>query len=119
MALSFFLYGLTAVGLGLASNFWLYIAIMAAAGVFIPLFNTPAVVMLQSTVDPAFMGRVFSVVSMVGSIMMPAGMLIFGPLADTISIDYMLIGTGTVIALLTIPFVSSKVLREAGRIKAS
>jgi DHA3 family macrolide efflux protein-like MFS transporter len=115
MALAFFLFGLTAVGLGLTPNFWLYIAIMAAAGIFMPLFNTPAIVMLQSKVDPAFMGRVFSVVSMVGSIMMPAGMLIFGPLADRINIDYMLIGTGIVISLLTIPFVSSRVLREAGR----
>jgi DHA3 family macrolide efflux protein-like MFS transporter len=62
------------------------------------------------------MGRVFSVFGMVGSVMMPAGMLIFGPLADTISIDYLLIGTGIVMALLAIPFVTSKVLREAGKI---
>jgi DHA3 family macrolide efflux protein-like MFS transporter len=116
MALACCVFGLGAVGLGLVPIFWLYIAIMALAGISMPLFNTPAVVMLQSSVDPAYMGRVFSVFGMISSAMMPAGMVIFGPLADTISIDYMLIGTGIVIALLAIPFVSSKVLREAGKI---
>jgi DHA3 family macrolide efflux protein-like MFS transporter len=70
---------------------------------------------MQSTVEPEFMGRVLSVFTMVGSVMMPLGMLIFGPIADRINIDLMLIGTGIAIALLVIPFITSKVLREAGQ----
>jgi DHA3 family macrolide efflux protein-like MFS transporter len=116
MAFACFLFGSVAIGLGVTPNFWFYIGIMAIAGLLMPLFNTTAVVMLQSKVDPAFMGRVFSVFGMISSVMMPAGMLIFGPLADNISIDYILIGTGIAIALLAIPFVTSKVLREAGKI---
>ena len=71
--------------------------------------------MLQSKVDGEYMGRVFGVFGMVSSIMMPAGMLIFGPLADLVQIDLLLIGTGAVIALLGLPFAASRVLREAGR----
>jgi DHA3 family macrolide efflux protein-like MFS transporter len=115
MTLACLLFGLEAAWLGLTGNFWLYIGIMAAAGLTMPLFNTPAMVMMQSAVEPEFMGRVLSVFTMVGSVMMPLGMLIFGPIADRINIDIMLIGTGIAIALLVIPFMTSKVLREAGQ----
>ncbi|MDR1325019.1 MAG: MFS transporter, partial [Treponema sp.] len=59
--------------------------------------------------------RVLSVFSMVSSTMMPLGMLIFGPLADTVSINILLVGTGIVVTLLAIPLIISKTLREAGR----
>jgi DHA3 family macrolide efflux protein-like MFS transporter len=114
MAFSCALFGLEAIGLGLAGNFWLYIAIMGITGMTMPLYNTPATVLLQSTVEGAYMGRVLSVFGMVSSFMMPAGMFIFGPLADVLAIDYLLIGTGAVIALLAIPFIGSKILRTAG-----
>jgi DHA3 family macrolide efflux protein-like MFS transporter len=115
VAFACFLFGFGAIGLGLAQNFWLYIGIFAAAGITVPLQNTPLIALLQSRVEPAYMGRVFSVFGMVGSVMMPAGMLIFGPIADTISINTILIVTGIVMVLLSIPIVSSKVLREAGQ----
>jgi DHA3 family macrolide efflux protein-like MFS transporter len=52
---------------------------------------------------------------MASSSLMPLGMLVFGPLSDRISIDILLIVTGTGIALLSIAFVGSKTLREAGK----
>jgi DHA3 family macrolide efflux protein-like MFS transporter len=56
----------------------------------------------------------FTVSMMVGSLAMPLGMLIFGPLADVVSIDWLLIGTGVGIMLLGICVVASKTLRQAG-----
>jgi DHA3 family macrolide efflux protein-like MFS transporter len=47
--------------------------------------------------------------------MMPLGMVVFGPIADTVSINILLIGTGIVVALLCIPMITSKTLLEAGR----
>jgi DHA3 family macrolide efflux protein-like MFS transporter len=64
------------------------------------------------------MGRVFAVFNMVSSIMMPAGMLLFGPLADRVPIDSLLIVTGALIVLLSVPFITSKTLREAGKIQS-
>jgi DHA3 family macrolide efflux protein-like MFS transporter len=116
MALACFLFGLEAFSIGLVHNFWIYIAIMGAAGLTVPFYNTPSMVLLQTKVEPAFMGRVMSVFTMMGSIMMPVGMLLFGPLADIISIDYLMIGTGILLFLLGIPFVSSRQLREAGKL---
>jgi DHA3 family macrolide efflux protein-like MFS transporter len=60
------------------------------------------------------MGRVLSAFTMISSTMMPLGMVVFGPVADTVSIEILLIGTGIVVSLLCIPMVASKTLREAG-----
>jgi DHA3 family macrolide efflux protein-like MFS transporter len=114
MALSCVSCGLLAAGLGLAPNFWLYIVIMALMGLVMPLYSAPSMVLLQTTVDPAFMGRVMSVFGMVSSTMMPLGMVLFGPVSDIVSIDTLLIITGLLAALLAIPMTASKTLREAG-----
>ncbi|MDR1470628.1 MAG: MFS transporter [Spirochaetaceae bacterium] len=114
MALSCALCGILAAGLGIAPTFWLYLAIMTVMGVALPLWNTPSMVLLQTTVEPAFMGRVLSVFTMVSSTMMPLGMVVFGPVADFVSINVLLVGTGIVVTLLAIPLITSKVMREAG-----
>jgi DHA3 family macrolide efflux protein-like MFS transporter len=115
MAFACALFGLEAAALGLVQNFWVYIGVMAITGVTMPLYNTPSMVLLQTTVEPAFMGRVLAVFGMVGSVMMPVGMLVFGPVADIVSINLLLIGTGVVTVLLAIPMMMSKVLRDAGK----
>jgi DHA3 family macrolide efflux protein-like MFS transporter len=115
IALAAVLYGLGVISLGLVDNFWVYTGIMAVLGMTMPLYSTPEMVLLQSTVEPAFMGRVMSVLTMVQSVMMPAGMLIFGPVADKINIDFLMIGTGAVIGLTCIPLIANKTLREAGK----
>jgi DHA3 family macrolide efflux protein-like MFS transporter len=114
MSLSCALCGILAVALGVAPYFWLYLAIMAVMGLSFPLWNAPFMVLLQTTVETAFMGRVLSVFTMVSSTMMPLGMLVFGPLADTVSINVLLAGTGIIVTLLAVPLISSKTLREAG-----
>ena len=116
IAFSCFIFGLTTMGFGLMPNFWLYVGIMAVAGIAMPLYNTPIMVLFQSTVEPAFMGRVLSVFNMVSSAVMPMAMLLFGPISDVVNIDILLIITGILTLLLCIPFLSSKVLREAGKI---
>ncbi|MDR2394497.1 MAG: MFS transporter [Treponema sp.] len=115
MTLSCLLCGIFAMGLGLAPRFWLYLVIMAILGISLPLWNAPFMVLLQTKVEAAFMGRVLSVFTMLSSTMMPLGMVVFGPVSDRVSIDMLLIGTGMVISLLAIPLGASKTLREAGR----
>jgi DHA3 family macrolide efflux protein-like MFS transporter len=114
MTLSCGLCGLLAVCLGLVPNFILYLIVMAVMGVSLPLWNTPSMVLLQTTVEPAFMGRVFSVFTMMSSTMMPLGMALFGPVADIVAIDILLVGTGIVITLLCIPMMTSRTLLEVG-----
>jgi DHA3 family macrolide efflux protein-like MFS transporter len=88
---------------------------MGIMGLTMPLYNTPMMTLLQTKVESAYMGRVLAVFNMVSSIMMPAGMVLFGPLADLVSIDSILVVTGTVIVVLSVPFIADKTLREVGR----
>ncbi|MDR1182092.1 MAG: MFS transporter [Bacteroidales bacterium] len=115
MSLACVIIGAGMLGLGLLPNFWLYCATWIVIGLIAPLSNVPCTTLLQTKTDPAYLGRGFSVFQMVFSLAMPLAMLVFGPLSDVINIDYMLIGGGIVIFLLSIPYVVSKVLREADR----
>jgi MFS transporter, DHA3 family, macrolide efflux protein len=114
MALSSFVVGATTLGLGLFPWFAPYLAVMAACGVAMPFFNTPATVLLQEKVEPEYIGRVFGVMGMISSIMMPLGMLIFGPLADRVRIEYLLVATGAGIFLLGFSLLGNRVLIAAG-----
>lgn len=114
MTLSFAVIGICTLALGIAHIFWLYLFIMGVTGISIPLFNTPATVLLQEKVEPDFMGRVFGVLTMISSSMMPLGMLAFGPAADIVPIEWLLIGTGFLIFVQSFFLIGSKDLLEAG-----
>lgn len=101
--------------LGIIPVFWLYNIIMAIVGYAMPVLNTPATVLLQQKVEEEFLGRVFGVLTMISSVMMPLGMLVFGPLSDYIPIEWMLIGTGLLMILAAVFLIFNKVLIEIGR----
>ncbi|OXS78106.1 MFS transporter [Domibacillus enclensis] len=107
--------GVCTLALGVVPDFWVYLAFMALFGVAVPFFNTPATVLLQEKVEEAYLGRVFGVMSMISTSMMPLGMLLFGPLSDVIKIEWMLIGTGILILLLAYFLMRNKQLIEAGK----
>jgi DHA3 family macrolide efflux protein-like MFS transporter len=116
MAFATVCFGLGSVGLGLLGNFWVYLACMLFVGVVMPVFNAPNMAILQTRIDPDYMGRVFAVSMMVGSLAMPVGMLVFGPLADFVTIDLLLIVTGVLMVPLALVFLVSRSLREAGKL---
>lgn len=107
--------GVCTLALGIVPMFWFYLAFMALFGVAMPILNTPATVLLQEKVEEQYLGRVFGVMGMISTSMMPLGMLIFGPIADYIRIEYLLIGTGIFIIVLAIFLSRNKVLIEAAK----
>jgi len=115
MTLASFLIGACTMALGAAPVFSLYILFMAACGVALPIFNTPATVLLQEKVEEDYMGRVFGVLSMISNTMMPLGMLAFGPMADVIKIEWMLLTTGALIFGMGFWLLSNKAMLEAGK----
>jgi len=112
MTLSFVLCGLLIIGSGFVQSFWLYLAILFLIGFSTPLGDAPFNALLQSTVEPSFMGRVFSVVMTIISTMNILGMLFFGLAADIVSINILFLSTGLLIFLLCIPLITSKTLRK-------
>ncbi|WP_346200371.1 MFS transporter [Caldifermentibacillus hisashii] len=107
--------GVCTFALGSVPNFWIYLFFMGVFGVAMPILNTPATVLLQEKIEEDYLGRVFGVMGMISTSMMPIGMLIFGPLADMVKIEWLLIGTGAFIMCLSLLLVKNHVLIEAGK----
>lgn len=106
--------GICTLALGIVPIFWIYLAVMVLFGVALPIFNTPATVLLQEKIEENYLGRVFGIMGMISTSMMPLGMLVFGPMADFIKIEWVLVGTGIFIIILAIFLGRNKVLIEAG-----
>ncbi len=115
MTLSVLITGACTFALGVIPNFWLYLVFMGVVGIVMPLFNTPSTVLLQEKVEGEFLGRVFGVYGMIATVMMPLGMLVFGPIADFIEIEVLLIGTGILMFIQGFFLLGNKVLFEAGK----
>lgn len=114
MILSMFIFGICTFALGVIPDFWVYLAFMAILGVALPAFSTPSTTLVQQKVEADFLGRVFGVYGMISSSMMPLGMLLFGPIADVVQIEVLLIGTGILLLAQSYFMYNSKTLVLAG-----
>jgi len=117
MTLSYFIVAVCTFSLGAVPNFWFYLLIMVIIGVSMPFFNTPSMVLLQEKVEPDLLGRVFGIFGMISSSVMPLGMLVFGPIADVVKIEWLLIGTGILLFIQSFFLIGSKDLVAAGEPK--
>ncbi len=87
-------FGVITLALGLSTNMWVFFGFMLLVGLAVPFFSTPATTLLQERVDPEYQGRVFGFVGVVMATAMPLGMVVFGPLADVVPVEWVLIGAG-------------------------
>lgn len=101
--------------LGLPMSFALYSILMGILGVAMLAFQTPFMVLMQERVDGDYMGRVFGVLNMLSSSLMPLAMLFFGPLADRIPIERLLIATGILLGVQGLCMFADRTMTEAGR----
>ncbi len=115
MVLSSTIMGVGTISLGIIPIFWIYLVFMGIVGFGMPLFNTPFTVLLQQKVDEDYMGRVFGVFGMLSSSIMPLAMLIYGPLADIVEIEWILVVTGVFILIQCFFMIRNKTLLLAGR----
>jgi DHA3 family macrolide efflux protein-like MFS transporter len=58
--------------------------------------------LFQEQVEPAMQGRVFGVQGIILALAMPIGMLVFGPLADVVSVEWITIGAGFLTIIVTV-----------------
>ncbi|WP_041139323.1 MFS transporter [Beduini massiliensis] len=96
------LYGMIMIGLGLAPYFLLYLLLNMTIGITSPCYNAPITVTIQEKVDASMHGRIFSLMQISTSCALPLGMVIFGPVADYIAIQWLLIGAGSIVLLLSL-----------------
>jgi DHA3 family macrolide efflux protein-like MFS transporter len=99
------------IGLGLSPNLWVFYGFMFGFGLLVPLFSAPFMTLVQETVAPEKHGRVFSYVGIVMALATPIGMMVFGPLADVISVQTLLVVAG----IATILVIVVAILLPSGR----
>jgi DHA3 family macrolide efflux protein-like MFS transporter len=100
IALCLVAFGVTFSLLGIAGNFTIYLAIMGISGFFMPIIATAQTVFIQEITEPTMLGRVFSIVQIISVSAMPIAILLFGPLADIVSVESILIVTGVLLAFV-------------------
>ena len=80
--------------MGLSTNFIFYLALMALYGVALTIVQTAVMTLLQEKAETSMQGRVFGLLGSMYSGCMPIGMAIFGPLADMIPLQWIMIASG-------------------------
>jgi DHA3 family macrolide efflux protein-like MFS transporter len=88
--------------LGAAWNFASFLAFMGIAGFFLPALSTAQTVHIQEITAPEVLGRVFSIIQLISASAMPVAILLFGPLADVVSVESILMVSGVLLALVGI-----------------
>lgn len=81
------LYGVFMFGIGISSTYVCYLLCNFLIGITMPCFNTPLQVFIQEQVTPIMHGRIFSLLQIVNACSLPLGTMLFGPLADRISVS--------------------------------
>lgn len=93
------LMGVLSIALGLSPTLVIFLIVMFFVGLFIPGFATPSMTVLQEVVEPERQGRVFGFWGIVGAVAMPLGMAIFGPMAEVMSVEAVLVISGVLMLL--------------------
>lgn len=108
-------YGLLMIGLGISPVFPAYAVCNTLIGITSPCYNTPLTVTIQEKTDPQMHGRIFSFMQISTSCALPLGMALFGPLADIVRPQFLLITAGIiVVSIVFYAYFSSYFKEHAG-----
>lgn len=102
MTFSWIIFSFFTIAMAFVTNFTLYLFCMALVGISIPFGSSSIIVLLQEKVEPSIQGRIFSILQLIFSLCMPLGMAMFGPLADVISIQFLMVICGILMMILSI-----------------
>jgi len=118
--LSYIAIGIGTIGLGLPINFWIYIGFWSFVGFFISLSSPLMVALIQEKVNPMYIGRVFSVFGIIQMTSMPLGMLIFGPLSDTVNVSYIILLSGVLMVIIAVvPLFKNSLMKQGFKIETN
>lgn len=95
-------FGSLAIGMGLSAHFVLYLALMLLYGIAITMVQTATTTLIQEKVELSMQGRVFGLLGAMYSGFLPVGMAVFGPMADVISLRWIMIGSGIALMVLSV-----------------
>ena len=117
MSVRLIAFGSLAIGMGLSKQFALYLTLMIIYGVAITMVQTATTTLIQEKAEMSMQGRVFGLFGAMYSGFLPVGMAIFGPMADEISLQWIMIGSGIALIALSIFVGTNKEMRLSYHIK--
>lgn len=85
----------------------------------IPIIQASAMTMLQEHVAPQMLGRVLSLPIIIYTGFIPLGMMIFGPMADVMSINNLIIVAGIILLFFALAIPYSKQFYKQGISKSN
>lgn len=98
------LFGLMAALMGLCRSLIPYLVCMAVYGAALTAVQTTIITLLQKSTEPSVQGRIFGLMSALYASCYPLGMALFGPMADSLPLQAIMIVSGIAL-LLTAAFV--------------
>lgn len=94
-------------------NFIYFIILMFTFGVTNIMTNMPIGVLFQKTIDEEYRSRVFSILETIAMSLMPLATLIYGVLFDFLPAEYIFIGSGLCLIILTLITLRPSVIKIA------
>ena len=101
-ALGLFVLSLMTIGMGISPYFILYLVLMFVYSIALTMIQTATTTIIQEKADGSMQGRVFGLLGAMYSGFLPVGMAIFGPLADVMPLQWIIVGSGIALAGVTI-----------------
>ena len=112
-------YAIFSIILGLVTQAWQFFIFMFFTNFSIPIIQASAMTMLQEHVAPQMLGRVLSLPIIIYTGFIPLGMMIFGPMADVISINNLIIIAGIILLFFALAIPYSKQFYKQGISKSN
>ena len=90
------------IGMGISPYFVLYLAMMFVYSIALTMIQTATTTIIQENAQESMIGRVFGLMGAMYSGFLPVGMAIFGPLADMLPLQGIMVGSGIALVLVTV-----------------
>lgn len=100
-ALGLFVLSLMTIGMGVSPYFILYLVLMFVYSIALTMIQTATTTIIQEKADSSMQGRVFGLMGAMYSGFLPVGMAIFGPLADVMPLQWIIVCSGIALVLVT------------------
>ncbi len=94
-------FGVLTIVMGAVHSFAVYLILMAVYGVALTMVQTASTTLLQENAAPQMQGRMFGLFGAMFSGFLPLGMLVFGPLADAVSMRITMVVSGVLLLILS------------------
>ena len=101
-AFGLLIFSIMTIGMGITPYFVLYLAMMFVYSIALTIIQTATTTIIQENAQESMIGRVFGLMGAMYSGFLPVGMAVFGPLADVLPLQWVMVGSGIALVLVTV-----------------